>query len=134
MRNGPYILIVAPAGYPGKKYRGRYAYEHSVVWWQTTGQVVPEGQLLHHKNEDKHDNRFKNLELKSTAKHNADHNTITPVKLKCAFCDKSILRKQSEHRFRLRTGQVYFYCNRSCFGKHRRPRGPKYPGGFPPKH
>lgn len=37
MRCGPYILIIPPPEYPGKKYRGRYAYEHHVVWWENTG-------------------------------------------------------------------------------------------------
>jgi len=127
MRNGPYILVVAPVGYPGKKYRGRYAYEHSVVWWQNTGRIVPRGWLVHHKNEDKHDNAFANLEAKRTGKHTADHNAVAPTVLGCAYCGSKIERKRAEHEYRLSIGQTDFYCNRSCFGKHKRPRGPRYP-------
>ena len=134
MRNGPYILIVAPDGYPGKKYRGRYAYEHSVVWWRHTGKTVPAGYLIHHKNENKHDNRFKNLELKSNSKHTAEHHTLPRTVLDCAYCGRKVTRKRAEHAYRLSIGQADFYCNRSCFAKHKRPRGPKYPVVIPPKH
>ena len=34
MINGDYILVVAPPDYPGVKYRGRYCYEHRLVWWK----------------------------------------------------------------------------------------------------
>lgn len=61
MRNGPYEMVVAPAGYPGKKYRGRYVYEHQLVWWKKTGKLVPLGFVLHHKNEHKRHNVFSNL-------------------------------------------------------------------------
>ena len=119
MKNGPYILVKAPEDYPGKKYRGRYVYEHTLVWWQHTGQLVPAGWLVHHKDEDKHNNEFSNLELKSTGKHTADHHVVVPIQLNCAFCTKAITRKPCEHRFRLKNGQTDFYCNRSCEANHR---------------
>lgn len=34
VKNGPYELVIAPEEYPGKKYRGRYAYEHRVNYWR----------------------------------------------------------------------------------------------------
>ena len=73
MKNGPYILIIAPENYPGKKYRARYAYEHHVVFWENTGQLCKEGHVIHHKNEDKHDNRWGNLEEISKADHASTH-------------------------------------------------------------
>lgn len=126
MKNGPYILVRAPEDYPGKKYRGRYVYEHTLVWWQTTGQLVPDGWLVHHKDENKHNNSFSNLELKSTARHTSDHHTLAPVRIPCAYCGAQIERKQSEHRFRTKIGQSGFYCDRSCEAKHRWQRD----GGF----
>jgi hypothetical protein len=80
MRNGPYILVIAPDEYPGKRYRGRYAYEHHLVWWQNTGQLVPPGFDLHHKDEVKTNNVFQNLELKTHGGHVADHNRSKPLK------------------------------------------------------
>lgn len=74
MKNGDYILIIPPADYPGKLYRNRYAHEHHVVWWQNTGNTVPEGYVVHHKNENKHDNNFSNLELMPKPLHVSMHN------------------------------------------------------------
>lgn len=51
-----------------------YAYEHLIVW-VSAGQPLPlSSETLHHKNEDKPDNRFSNLELKTRSVHNALHN------------------------------------------------------------
>ena len=73
VKNGDYELVVAPSDYPGTKYRGRYVYEHHLVWWRTTGETVPKGSVLHHRNEEKRDNRFANLELKDVAAHARGH-------------------------------------------------------------
>lgn len=78
MKNGPYELVVAPPGFPGKRYRGRYAYEHTVVWWQHTGEVPGPDETIHHKNENKRDNRFDNLERKTRSRHTRDHNLQIP--------------------------------------------------------
>ena len=73
MKNGPYTLVKAPEDYPGKKYRGKYVYEHHLVWWKETGEIVPPGCNVHHKNEIKTDNRFDNLEILSHQEHAKEH-------------------------------------------------------------
>lgn len=73
MRNGPYILVVAPEDYPGKKYRGRYVYKHILVFWKNTGRLPLPDHVIHHKNDDKHDNKFDNLEEKHKGVHSGDH-------------------------------------------------------------
>ena len=73
MKNGPYELVVAPDGYPGKRYRGRYVYEHVLVWWANTGELPSPGKVVHHKNGKQRDNRFRNLELKTRAIHTREH-------------------------------------------------------------
>lgn len=50
-----------------------YAYEHLVVWCAAGRPRPPRGWLIHHKNEDKTDNRLDNLELKKRGQHNAEH-------------------------------------------------------------
>lgn len=51
-----------------------YAYEHLLVW-RSAGRILPKAnELIHHKNENKTDNRLENLELKTRANHNIYHN------------------------------------------------------------
>jgi len=103
MKNGPYELIVPPSDYPGKRYRGKYAYEHHVVWWTNTGRTVPPGCEVHHKNGQKRDNRFENLELLTSDEHKAHHSRnreIPDVIVVCAWCESEfslaprVLRKR----------------------------------------
>lgn len=74
MKNGPYELVVAPPEYPGKLYRNKYCYEHHLVWWLGTGNLPASDEVIHHRNEQKRDNRFENLELKTKARHTTEHN------------------------------------------------------------
>ena len=53
-----------------------YAYEHLVVWSQA-GRTLPSAdQVIHHRNEDKTDNRLSNLELLTRREHAAEHNNM----------------------------------------------------------
>ena len=76
MKNGSYELVEAPVDYPGRRYRNRYVYEHHLVWWENTGQLVPVGSVVHHKNGCKRDNQFQNLELKEHGVHTSDHRVL----------------------------------------------------------
>ena len=118
MKNGDYILIVPPEEYPGKRYRGRYAYEHQVVWWLNTGMTVPEGYCVHHKNEQKHDNSFANLEIISSSQHARSH--VKPKELTalvCDYCNAPFIRDARNVKFKKGIGQNRFYCSRSHMGK-----------------
>lgn len=50
-----------------------YAYEHLIVWCAAGNPRPPAHELLHHKNEDKTDNRYSNLELTTRPEHGALH-------------------------------------------------------------
>jgi len=121
MKNGPYELIKPPEDYPGKRYRGRYAYEHHVVWWQNTGELVPDGFLIHHINDKKRDNRFENLEMMSVSKHTAMHKDIGEAKFhifECAFCGITSKMAAKNYRYKTSIGQKEFCCSRSCARKN----------------
>lgn len=116
MKNGPYSLMIAPDDYPGKKYRGRYAYEHSVVYWQHYKRVAKKGQVIHHKNSDKRDNRIENLELISESKHLSEHQSKpwTYVFVSCFLCKKIFRIRGAHYRSRTKTNKGVLYCNRTC--------------------
>lgn len=120
MRNGPYILVVAPPEYPGKKYRGRYVYEHHLVWWQNTGELVTGDFLVHHKDEDRHHNDFSNLEKKTRAKHSHDHaKPAVMVFFKCGWCGvgcELIRYAYRDHLKRSKSGKLF--CSKSCGAKY----------------
>jgi hypothetical protein len=112
MKNGLYELIIPPPEYPGKRYRGRYAYEHRVNWWCETG-LNPDdfpGTVIHHADDAKRNNVPKNLELMTVPDHNSHHaRGITMVKYECLNCGAS---------FERRTGRKYTFCSRHCIGSY----------------
>jgi tRNA(Ile)-lysidine synthase TilS/MesJ len=118
MKNGPYNLIVAPNDFPGKKYRGRYAYEHTVVWWQNYGVIPKNGFQIHHKNKNHRDNNISNLELLTASEHAKHHGKqrkqAAKIKMICAFCKEKFERKGAQIRNRLKRNNGRLYCGRSC--------------------
>jgi len=68
-----YVKVRVGRGHPLADPNG-YAYEHLVVWCAAGNPRPPKGYLLHHRNEDKTDNRIENLELIRRGEHNALHN------------------------------------------------------------
>ncbi len=124
MKNGPYELVVAPSGYPGKKYRGRYCYKHHLVWWRHTGEVPGPGELIHHRNENKRDNRFRNLKKEGwvdhTKHHLAQRTKAATIRLICLYCGNSfgLLRnmanKRIKQQIKIRGKFVGLFCSRSC--------------------
>ena len=116
MRNGEYLLMVAPEDFPGLKYRGRYCYEHTLVYWQHTGKIPNSNECIHHKNEKKHDNQFKNLELKRKGQHVSDHAAKRGrmvVKLRCPSCHEVFERDRRQTHLGKRNKKATF-CSRQC--------------------
>lgn len=118
MRNGPYELVIAPQGYPGFRYRGRYAYEHTVVWWKNHGVVPSKGHQIHHLNGNHRDNRIENLQLLTSAEHARIHaakKRKPKILFHCPICGepKILSRRHYLHRKRLNKGSLV-YCSRSC--------------------
>lgn len=116
MKNGPYELVKAPAEYPGKRYRDRYVYEHHLVWWQHTGQLVPEGFVLHHKDEKKRHNVYPNLELKTVGDHSREHGRSRTVWMRvcCGWCGEFFMLTHRLTKMRLKQSKSgKLYCCRS---------------------
>jgi HNH endonuclease len=121
MKNGLYELVVAPADYPGPKYRDRYMYEHTLVWWQNTGEVVCEPYVIHHKNGQKRDNDFTNLQRMHRARHDALHSRermLPLVEVICAYCESAFYITGNHLRMKLRAKSLNIHCSRSCSVKN----------------
>lgn len=67
IRVGPEHSLADPNG---------YAYEHLLVWVADGRPRPGQGDILHHKNEDKTDNRIANLELMTRPAHAAKHHKM----------------------------------------------------------
>jgi hypothetical protein len=74
-----YVLSRVPKDHPLAFGEG-YAYEHDLIMYQHTGRLPNETWLVHHKNQNKLDNRFENLEWKTRGKHVSDHWVIRKQK------------------------------------------------------
>lgn len=118
MRNGDYLMVIAPTGYTGKLYRGRYCYEHHAVYWQHTGILVKEGEILHHINGDRHDNRYENLRLMPVAEHNRHHRMAPTQELTCPICHKKFIRTRRYIRNKLKNGKGLLFCSHECSGHY----------------
>lgn len=118
MKNGPYELVIAPSEYPGKKYRDRYCYEHHLVLWKERGIVLKDGEIVHHKNGKKRDNRIENLEVLRNEDHARQHGRERPKKmatLRCVGCQEEFVRESRNTH--LSKGSAYTCCSRRCIGR-----------------
>lgn len=121
MKNGPYELVIAPPEYPGKRYRGRYCYKHHLVWWKHTGELPGKGELIHHRNENKMDNRFGNLKKEVKSDHTRHHH-VKPVMtvLECLHCHNNfeirlrIAKRRMKQQQKIRGKYEGLYCSHSC--------------------
>lgn len=119
MKNGPYELIVAPEDYPGKKYRGRYCYEHVFKWWKKHGVLPPKGYEIHHRDHNHRNNKDNNLELISAKDHRKLHAQISSMKAKieviCGFCKKKFIRRGNDYRSKRKNNKTGLqFCTRVC--------------------
>lgn len=120
MINGDYILVVAPPDYPGVKYRGRYCYEHRLVWWKEHNFLPKDDEIIHHKDGNKHNNNIENLVLMTNKDHVAMHDRIKPkrlkklVKLLCPGCQKVFIRRK--YNTFLCNGTKFTCCCKKCIG------------------
>lgn len=72
-----YRMIKAPYGHPGGDSKG-YIREHRLVMERKLGRFLDPGEVVHHINHDKLDNRPENLEVMTLAEHTSSHHAGVP--------------------------------------------------------
>lgn len=113
MRNGEYILIIAPKDYPGTLYRGRYCYEHLAVYWENYGVLPKKDEIIHHIDGNKHNNTPSNLKKMTVKEHNKLHGKGRKMcKFKCTGCGKIFSKPANK----VTPNRKFTCCSRRCVG------------------
>ena len=72
MSSHGYVMVRVGVEHPCADSRG-YAYEHLIVWLSAGKRKPEKNELLHHRDDDKTNNRLVNLEIMTRSEHNRIH-------------------------------------------------------------
>ena len=115
---GDYLYALV-RGHPNATKNG-YVLYHRVVMENFLGRILLPGEVVHHLNEDKKDNRVENLQVLSKQAHREIHliKGRAMVALKCPKCE-IIFHKEKRQSF-LNGFTQYTCCSPQCGGKFSR--------------
>jgi len=114
IKKGDYLYGLAP-NHPNCTSNG-YVLEHRLVVEQHLGRYLTSDEVVHHKNEEKHDNRLENLRVMTKKEHNEHHRR--PLKLNsyvCPNCGDTFLRRPKG-----KSEVAEPKCSRRCNGQYSR--------------
>lgn len=110
----------------GKTYRKYYGrHEHRVVAEKILGRPLLPGEVVHHRNGDKRDNRPENLEIYSSqAAHAAEHFAgVNNPRRKAVTCHETGQHYPTIHAAAVETGTNERAISMVCLGKRKRAGG-----------
>jgi hypothetical protein len=89
--------------------------EHRYVMVQHLGYELTSDEVVHHKDENKHNNAIENLQVKTRSEHLAEHRAETRVMITvtCNWCSNTHEMRPSTYTWKIKIGQTDFYCCRS---------------------
>ena len=109
------IIVFCPP-FPGN-HKCRYALRSRIVWWLHTGDVIVGCKFnIHHKNNNRQDDRFCNLKKTGHIEHLLHHNPkgLLDVTKTCKECGKRF----KINRWRLKDKSRGQFCSPVCYYKH----------------
>lgn len=112
--NRGYFRVYRP-DYP-RAYGSGYTKRYYIVWWLNTGEVIDTPRyIIHHKNGNKSDDRFDNLEKKEHGQHTLDHNKprMEAARTECICNTCGVLFHIKRHR--LKEKGRGSYCSQQCY-------------------
>jgi len=116
-RQNRYVAVYRPE-HP-RAWSTGYVYEHVLVMEKKLGRFLERGEVVHHKDDDGHNNRPKNLELKTRSRHTAEHNIErgSMVLVACGWCGGLFELQGWVYRQRKAKAHGDLFCSRSCGAK-----------------
>lgn len=98
-----------------------YVLEHRVVMENHLCRLLNSDEVVHHKNENKKDNRVTNLQVMSKEEHARLHGKSkgrTYVDFVCPMCDSIFTRRKSDSLDKYKGVAKLFFCSKSCGSKY----------------
>jgi len=108
--------------YLQKKTNGKKILAHRYIYQEYINRPLLRGELIHHINGDKSDNRIENLQIMTPKEHSSHHNQKYPISKKCEVCGGEFVPHPTKRK-RAKT------CSKKCLGimlseKHKNPNKP----------
>jgi hypothetical protein len=93
VKKGDYLYAVVKEHPKAIKYG--YVLHHRVVMENHLGRLLRDDEIVHHKDENKHNNQIENLEVMDAGDHARFHSTTGRAckELTCAHCGKVFIRE-----------------------------------------
>jgi len=116
VKRGDYRLAVVKE-HPKANKHG-YVLLHRIVMENHLNRLLGEGEIVHHINHDKLDNRIENLQMMSNSEHVRLHKSTgkTTVNLKCPWCG-SLFSREKRQTHLIKRKNKFTCCSKKCNGK-----------------